>query len=133
MTSISQDIRQENHISAKMRNFFKEYHIARILKCANAYKAKGFPVSQIFMLLFSAIFLNRSIYMQLHLQKDSLPFGKDTVYRFLNSCHTNWRKFTLLLGRTIIKQTIEPLTSAERRNVLIIDDSMYSRSRSKKV
>ena len=51
----------------------------------------------------------------------------------MNSCHTNWRKFTSLLCLRIIKQTIEPLTSEDRLNVLIIDDSIYSRACSKKV
>ena len=41
-------------------------------------------------------------YGQRRLHEDSLPFGKDTAYRFLNSCHTNWRKFTLLLAARII-------------------------------
>ena len=51
----------------------------------------------------------------------------------MKSCHTNWRKFTSLLCYRIIKQTIEPLTGEDRLNVLIIDDSIYSRARSKKV
>lgn len=43
------------------------------------------------------------------------------------------RKFTLLLSTAIIRQAIEPLMSKARRNVLIIDDSLFSRNRSKKV
>lgn len=62
----------------------------------------------------------------------SLPFAKDTFYRFMNSCSVNWRKFTLQLGFAVIHK-IAPLTDESRRNVLIIDDSLFSRSRSKKV
>ncbi|WP_091828305.1 IS4 family transposase [Propionispira arboris] len=51
----------------------------------------------------------------------------------MNSCHTNWRKFTTLLSFSIIRHSIEPLTDEKRRNVLIIADSIFSRSRSKKV
>jgi len=59
--------------------------------------------------------------------------AKDTVYRFLNSVRYNWRKFLLLLSSGIIKEYIVPLTSEDRVNVLILDDSLYSRNRSKKV
>ena len=62
----------------------------------------------------------------------ALPFAKDTLYRLMNSCRVNWRKFTLQLGYAVI-QKIAPLTGQSRRNVLIIDDSLFSRSRSKKV
>ncbi|WP_160318252.1 IS4 family transposase, partial [Caloramator mitchellensis] len=54
-------------------------------------------------------------------------------YRFLNSSKFNWRKYLLLLSSSIIKNTLTPLTSDERVNVLIVDDSMYSRNRSKSV
>jgi len=57
--------------------------------------------------------------------------GKDAVYRFLNSTRYNWRKFLLALASVIIKQKVYPLTSDERDNVLIVDDSLYSRNRSK--
>lgn len=56
-----------------------------------------------------------------------------SFYRFMNSCHIHWRRFTTLLAATIIHSTIAPLTSADRVNVLILDDSIYHRVRSKKV
>ena len=45
----------------------------------------------------------------------------------------NWIRFTTLLASRIIKDAIVPLDSKERKNVLIIDDSMFERNRSKKV
>jgi hypothetical protein len=39
----------------------------------------------------------------------------------------------LILSSTIIKETIEPLSSRNWKNVLILDDSLYSRNRSKAV
>ena len=50
----------------------------------------------------------------------------------MNSSSINWRKFTLQLSSAVI-QKIEPLTNEKRRNVLIIDDSLFSRARTKKV
>ena len=45
----------------------------------------------------------------------------------------NWIRFTTILSARIIKDAIVPLDSKERANVLIIDDSMFERNRSKKV
>lgn len=50
----------------------------------------------------------------------------------MKSSSINWRKFTLQLSSEVI-QEIEPLTNENRRNVLIIDDSLFSHVRSKNV
>jgi hypothetical protein len=60
-------------------------------------------------------------------------FGKDTMYRFLNSTSINWMKFTTLLSAKIATSTITKLTDEKRINVLIIDDTMFDRNSSKKV
>ncbi|NLA84347.1 MAG: transposase [Clostridiales bacterium] len=60
-------------------------------------------------------------------------FGKDTVYRFTNSIHINWIKFTTWLSTQIIKESIAGLTDEKRVNVLIVDDTLFERSSSKKV
>lgn len=59
--------------------------------------------------------------------------GKDTVYRFLNSSRYNWRRFLLLLGCGLIESKLNPLTDEDREKVLIVDDALFSRSRSKAV
>lgn len=133
MNSITQDVHQKNVVSHKMQNFFSTYHIGQILRQANACKLTGVPVIQIVLFVFVMAFSSKSMYMEMKLHPEEVSFGKDTFYRFMKSCHTNWRKFTSLLCYRIIKQTIEPLTSEDRLNVLIIDDSIYSRARSRKV
>lgn len=60
-------------------------------------------------------------------------FGKDTVYRFLNSSHINWIRFTTCLSTFIIKESITGLTDDNRLNVLIVDDTLFERPSSKKV
>ena len=122
MNSITQDIHQKNVVSHKMQNFFSTYHIGQILRQANACKLTGVPVMQIVLFVFVMAFSSKSMYMEMKLHPEEVSFGKDTFYRFMKSCHTNWRKFTSLLCLKIIKQTIEPLTSEDRLNVLIIDD-----------
>ena len=133
MNSISQTTKQMDAVSKKTSCFFHRYHVGQILRSANACKLKGFSAILVFLVLVSIIFENRSLYMQRRLHEESLPFGKDTAYRFLNSCHTNWRKFTLLLAARIINATIKPLTDASRRCAIVVDDSLFSRSRSKRV
>ena len=71
--------------------------------------------------------------MNLLIGKDTPDFAKDTVYRFMKMLQINWIRFTTILSSRIIKDAIVPLDSEDRANVLIIDDSMFERNRSKKV
>ncbi len=109
--------------SSKIHQFFAEFHIGQILRSCNAYKLRGVAVMAIFLVAFEAVFQRRSFYQRKKDAPESIPFERDTCYRFLNSCAIHWRKFALLLSTAIIQKAIAPLTSAERSNVLIIDDS----------
>ena len=72
--------------------------------------------------------------MFLDMQSEKAPeFKKDTVYRLKNSTHIDWKRFTTLLASRIICDTIAPLTSENRRNAFVVDDSIYERQGSKKV
>ena len=59
-------------------------------------------------------------------------FSKNTFYRFLNSAKTNRLRFTSLLAADIVNNEILDLTNQERKKVLIIDDSLFSRTSCKK-
>ena len=131
--SITQDNQNNNQISKSIRRFFTRFHLSSALNAANAYKKKGTSATLIFQYLFLLIFSNRSMYMNLLIGKDTPDFAKDTVYRFMKMPQINWIRFTTLLSSRIIKQAIVPLDSEDRANVLIIDDSMFERNRSKKV
>ena len=131
--SITQNNQDDNQISKSIRRFFTRFHLSSALKAANAYKKKGTSATLIFQYLFLLIFSNRSMYMNLLIGKDTPDFAKDTVYRFMKMIQINWIRFTTILSSRIIKDAIVPLDSADRANVLIIDDSMFERNRSKKV
>ena len=131
--SITQVNQNDKQISKSIKRFFTRFHISSALKASNAYKKKGFPVVEVFQYLFLLIFSNRSMYMSLITGKNSPGFAKDTVYRFMKMIQINWLHFTTLLASRIIKDAIVPLDSEDRANVLIIDDSMFERNRSKKV
>ena len=131
--SITQDNQNDNQISKTIRRFFVRFHISSALKSANAYKTKGFSVVEVFQYLFLLVFSNRSMYMNLLTGRNTPAFAKDTVYRFMKMVQINWIRFTTILSGRIIREAIVPLDSEDRANVLIIDDSMFERNRSKKV
>ena len=78
------------------------------------------------------MFTGKDLYRLLKMNPDELSFRKNTAYRFLNAGHYNWSKLLLLLVSGIIAY-IDTLTSKDRQSVLIVDDSLYNRNRSKKV
>jgi len=133
MKSITQNNQNDKKMSASILNFFKKYKLYTCLKAANAYKNKGVSVIEIFQYLFCLIFENRSMYMSMLTNKENNSFSKDTVYRFLNASHVHWIRFTSLLAARIASEEIINLTSDERLNVLIVDDTMFERASSKKV
>lgn len=114
-------------------DFFKEHKIGKALKQSHFFKQKGFPCKDVLQFLVTLVFVGKNLWRYLDTDAGSVPFQKDVVYRFLNNCCYNWRKFLLLLGSQIIQNRIVPLTDEKRVNVFIIDDSLFSRSRSKTV
>jgi len=132
MNSIAFDVENEKTFSTKIERFFRRYQIVDLLKRCNAYKEQGFSVVALVSYLFTLVFQNRSLYQDVTYSSKT-DFRKDTVYRFRNSSRIAWRRFTTLLSAKIISNEISPLTSEDRKNVFIIDDSIFERGGSKKV
>jgi len=131
MNSISKNSINEKQIMTSITSFCKEYCVGKALKSANAYKNKGIPVLQIFLYLLQLVYTKKSMYMNLLIGTQQGGFAKDVVYRFLNSPYINWSKFLITIAINVISNKVSPLTSKERINVLILDDTLYSRVRSK--
>ena len=132
MSSIPRNAEKENEIFDSVTGFFKEFHVGKLLFQCNAGKMKGIPVMDIFRYLLCLVFSGRSMYMQRKTGTFTGGFSKNTVYRFLNNTKTNWLRFTTLLSARIINGFMKPLTDEKRKDVFIIDDSLFDRSRSKK-
>lgn len=116
----------------EMKQAFKELNILKHLRKANIQKGFGFTCSYLFQLVFVLIFHNKNWFRLLKSSKgDNFP-AKDAVYRFLNNPKYAWRRFLLSISASTA-QKISSLTSEKRVSVFVIDDSMYSRNRSKKV
>ena len=133
MTSIAQiNENEQREIEGTLKKFFTDYRIGSLLKACRAEKQKGHSAFQIFWYLLCLVFCDRSMYMQIITGRYSEDFGKNTVYRFLNSARTNWERLTCMLSARIINGSIRKLTSEGRQDVFIIDDSLFKRTGGKK-
>jgi hypothetical protein len=119
-------------VSTTISSFMKRFEIGKLLKLCNAYKEKGVPAVRLFLFMLQKVFSDRSMYMQMKTGRWNEEFGKNTYYRFLNSAKVNWERFTRLLAARIIREAIQPLTSEERKDVFIVDDTLYRRTGYKK-
>jgi len=117
-----------------VRLFFKEWRIGQLLREARIVKEKGIPALRIFEFIFLLVFQNANLFRAFEQDVEKkLGFAKDTVYRFLESTSGNWERFLRSLSAKIIEKRVSPLTSKVRKRVYVVDDSIYERSRSKKV
>jgi hypothetical protein len=116
----------------QIHQFFLNQNIGSLLRRSNIDKEKGISPVTVFRVLVTLVFTGKNLYRTLE-SDGSCGMAKDTVYRFLNSVHTNWRRFLLLLSSRVIRQELEPLTGAGNMKVLIADDTLYRRNRSKHV
>ncbi len=133
MTSIAQISENEQmEITGTLRKFFTDYKVRGLLKACRAEKQQGHSAFEIFRYLLCLVFCDRSMYMQIMTGRYSEDFGKNTVYRFLNSVKTNWERLTCLLSARIINGSIRKLTGEDRQDVFIIDDSLFKRTGGKK-
>ena len=112
-------------------SFFCTFSIGNLLRKCNAQKEKGVPVIDIFKYKLCNVFSDRSMYMQQKTGSFRASFSKTTYYRFLNSPKTNWLRFTTLLSKKVA-DTIKPLTSADRVNAFVVDDSLFERTSCRK-
>ena len=112
-------------------SFFSTFGIGKLLRKCNAQKEKGVPVIDIFKYKLCNVFSDRSMYMQQKTGSFKESFSKNTFYRFLNSQKTNWLRFTTLLSKQVA-DTVEPLTSDERVNAFVVDDSLFERTSCKR-
>lgn len=120
------------HLSQAMKTSFSYLHIGKHLRNAGITKKLGFSCLTIFQLLFLLVFEHRNWYQACLSKKAADLPSKDVIYDFLKTPTFNWRKFLLSLSAEVI-QRFQHLTSSKRVSVFILDDSVFSRNRSKKV
>jgi hypothetical protein len=107
-----------------------KFKIGTLLNRCGMRKLRGIGPLLILRTVFELAFVGRNIYTGIH-HASPIRMGKDAVYRFLSSSRSNWRRFLGLLAQMVIKGLFEPLTDEKREKVLILDTTLYDRSRSR--
>ena len=113
-------------------NAIKELHIGKLLRKSNITKSCGIPAFEVFQFLLLLVFQGKNLFRFLNSKHKDQAVSKNTYYRFLNETSYNWKKFLLLLAARVIS-SFDELTRPERVKVLILDDSIIPRNRSKNV
>ena len=111
---------------------FLKHHVGKFLARCNGMKEKGISSVSLFRYKLSNIFGGRSMYIQQRIGSFKEDFSKNTFYRFLNSTKTNWLRFTSLFVADIVNNNLKNLIDEKRKNVFIVDDSIFNRTRCKK-
>jgi hypothetical protein len=111
---------------------FKTLGVAKILRQSGISKACGVSAYEVFKFLLLLVFQGKNLYRYLDSSRGDQAVSKNTYYRFLNESTFNWRRFLLTLSTKVIA-AFSRLTRPERVNVLILDDSIVTRNRSKSV
>jgi hypothetical protein len=119
----------ENQVS----QFFHNQSLGKLLRQCNIRKEKGIPLESLFQFLLALAFTGKNMFRHMEPSGSHNGIYKDAGYRFQNSVRANWRRFLLLLSTRIIVNRLEPLTDASNLKVLIADDTLYLRDRSKHV
>lgn len=116
----------------QLSNAIKELKIGKLLRTSNVIKSCGIPAFEVFQFLLLLVFQGKNLFRFLNSKHKDQAVSKNTYYRFLNETSYNWKKFLLLLA-TKITSAFDELTRPERIKVLVLDDSIIQRNRSKNV
>jgi len=120
-------------VENRINSFFHNNNLGLLLRQSNIKKEKGVSLDTLFQFFLSLAFTGKNLFRLLDTPDAPVEFSKDAAYRFLNSITANWRRFLLLLSTQVIVRKLEPLTDARTVKVLIADDTLYRRDRSKRV
>lgn len=113
-------------------NAIKDLQIGKLLRKANITKNCGVPAYEVFQFLLLLVFQGKNLFRFLNSKHKDQAVSKNTYYRFLGETSYNWKKFLFLLA-VKVTAAFDKLTRPERVKVLVLDDSVIKRNRSKKV
>lgn len=133
MSTILPNSNENEKSNSRMLQFFTQAKIGTFLNQANVRREKGFSPSHVLQFIFALVLHGKSFSRALESDRVPKDFEKDTVYDLLKNPTYNWRKFLASVGSYLIVKFLLPLTSDSRERVLIFDDSLFSRNRSKVV
>jgi glutathione peroxidase-family protein len=123
---------QNENTQNKFFDALKQLQIGKLLRKSNITKACGISAYEVFQFLLLLAFQGKNLFRFLNSKHKNQAVSKNTYYRFLNETSYNWSKFLLLLA-VKVTTAFDSLTRPERVKVLILDDSVVKRNRSKTV
>lgn len=123
---------QTENTQNKFSKAISELKLGKLLRASNITKNCGVSAYEVFQFLLLLVFQGKNLFRFLNSKHKDQAVSKNTYYRFLNNPSYNWKKFLLLLA-TKVTSAFDKLTRPERVKVLILDDSVIKRNRSKKV
>ena len=128
INQMSQNENTQNQFS----NAIRELKVGKLLRRANITKSCGISAYEVFQFLLLLVFQGKNLFRFLNSKRKDLAVSKNTYYRFLNDTSFNWTRFLLLLSAKVTS-AFSALTRPERIKVLVLDDSVVKRNRSKAV
>lgn len=128
---IYQNAKNEN-TQNQFSNALKELQIGKLLRNSNITKSCGVSAYEVFQFLLLLVFQGRNLFRFLNSKHKDQAVSKNTYYRFLNETSYNWSRFLLFLAAKVTSR-FDALTRPERVKVLVLDDSVVKRNRSKSV
>jgi len=129
MAIISQECTDAQCRSKTILRFSREFELAQVLRQANIVKARGVGVLTVFVQLLMVAFSGKPLSKLL--KDGGMAGAKDVFYRFMNSVNANWLKFIHLLSSKLVARL--RLVFESDLGVLILDDTLHKRDRSKLV
>ena len=125
-------IDQNENTQNQFSNTIRELQIGKMLRKANITKSCGISAYEVFQFLLLLVFQGKNLFRFLNSKRKDQAVSKNTYYRFLNDTSFNWARFLLFLSAKVTS-AFSSLTRPERVKVLVLDDSVVKRSRSKAV
>lgn len=123
---------QNENTQNQFSNAIKELQIGKLLRKSNIRKSCGISAYEVFQFLLLLVFQGKNLFRFLNSKHKDQAVSKNTYYRFLNETSYNWGRFLLLLA-VKVTTAFDKLTRPERVQVLVLDDSVIKRNRSKSV
>ena len=127
MSIIPSEAGNKQEISNSISRFIRDLKVGSLLNKCNCKKEKDILFMKLFTYILCNVFRDRSMYMQKKTGSFKEDFSKNAYYRFLRGSHSNWLRFTTLLSEKIVNEHLRGLTSTDRADCFVVDDSLYER------
>jgi hypothetical protein len=120
-----------SQIDSSVKLFFKNFELPAMARICGFRKLRGFACIDILLFMIDCIFTGKNL--SAIDANGSLPCNRSTCYRFLANPNFNWRRLLLIFALKIRTSFMSLSDTPDRTDVLIVDDTLYERNRSKKV